>query len=238
MIAQATLPESGFGRPQVRDSLTALRLGHDGLEQFIGLLFDELDSLRDELDEEQTRLDDERHELRGAQAQIAAERTQWETDRQHWHDALQKRVVDLEKDRLALAAELESERRRSAEMADDFAEQRRQSADEQVEVSGELRRLRMLLDARVGAGGQGTGIRESEIEPEQAHEAAQVQSEKVDAPRSKREKSPVSENQDAPPQRKKPLTTNSTAPDPVMGPLLSQFQLLQRDVARRREKKN
>jgi DNA repair exonuclease SbcCD ATPase subunit len=238
MIAQATLPESEFGRAHLRDSLTALRLGHDGLEQFLGLLFDELDSLRDELDEEQARLDDERHQLREAQAQITAERNQWETDRQHWHDALQKRVVELEKDRLALAAELESERRRGAEMAEDFAEQRRQSADEQAALLGELRQLRISLDSRVGVGGHDSAIRERDGEADQAREKTSVQNAMDDAPRSKRARNSASEDDDAPPSRKKAVPTNPIQPDPVMGPLLSQFQLLQRDVARRREKKN
>src|ERR1700674_621889 len=144
MIAQATLPESSLDRNRIRESLSALRLGHDGLEQFVGLLFDELESLREQLDEEQMRLDEQRHELREIEAQIAAERSQWETDRQHWHDALQKRVVELERDRLGLVNELESERRRTSEMAQAAADQHRQFVAERAEWAAEMRELRQL----------------------------------------------------------------------------------------------
>ncbi|HEV2969764.1 MAG TPA: hypothetical protein VGY55_07225 [Pirellulales bacterium] len=238
MIAAATLPESGFDRAIIRDSLAELRFGHDGLEQFLGLLFDELDSLREELDEEQARLEDERHQLREKQAQITVERNQWETDRQHWHDALQKRVVELEKDRLALAADLETERRRSEETAEDFAAQRRQAADDHADLSGELRQLRMLLDAKVSVGGLGPASEDLDDEPSQTNETARDQTSKSDSPHVNRERNPASQDCNALPPRKKPAPANPSQPDPVMGPLLSQFQMLQRDVARRREKKN
>src|SRR5438270_7685946 len=145
MIAPATFPEVGLERNRIRESLSALRLGHDGLEQFVGLLFDELESLREQLDEEKMRLDEQRHGLREIEAQVAAERTQWETDRQHWHDALQKRVVELEQDRLSLTSELESERRRTSEMAQAAADQHRQFVAERAEWAAELRELRHLL---------------------------------------------------------------------------------------------
>src|ERR1700730_12277159 len=147
MIAQATLPEVGLERNRIRESLSALRLGHDGLEQFVGLLFDELESLREQLDEEKLRLDEQRHELREIEAQVAAERTQWETDWQHWHDALQKRVVELERDRLGLVSELESERRRTSEMAQAAADQHRQFVAERAESAAELRALRQARTA-------------------------------------------------------------------------------------------
>src|SRR5260221_2796644 len=149
MIGPATFPEVGLERNRIRESLSALRLGHDGLEQFVGLLFDELESLREQLDEEKLRLDEQRHGLREIEAQVAAERTQWETDRQHWHDALQKRVVELERDRLGLVNELESERRRTSEMAQAAADQHRQFVAERAEWAAEMRKLRQLsaLDA-------------------------------------------------------------------------------------------
>src|SRR5260221_3976963 len=154
MLAPATLPEVGLERNRIRESLSALRLGHDGLEQFVGLLFDELESLREQLDEEKLRLDEQRHGLREIEAQVAAERTQWETDRQHWHDALQKRVVELERDRLGLVNELESERRRPSEMAQAAADQHRQFVAERAEWAAELREQRQSLPTHSAAEGR------------------------------------------------------------------------------------
>jgi hypothetical protein len=248
MIAQATLSESSLDRNRIRESLSALRLGHDGLEQFVGLLFDELESLREQLDEEQMRLDEQRHELREIEAQIAAERSQWETDRQHWHDALQKRVVELERDRLALTAELESERRRTSEMAQAAADQHRQFVVERAESAAELRALRQARTAEPeggeeGIAGQdsgsrvepGSGVRdEAPIDLVHAEEdALKVNLRRIEA----ETKHPAAEVVINPPSRPKAAPVNSYQADPVMGPLLSQFQQLQRDVARRREKK-
>lgn len=248
MIAQATLPEVGLERNRIRESLSALRLGHDGLEQFVGLLFDELESLREQLDEEKLRLDEQRHELREIEAQVAAERTQWETDRQHWHDALQKRVVELERDRLGLVSELESERRRTSEMAQAAADQHRQFVAERAEWAAEMRSIRQLsvgdsADRELATTATTSG---EQIEPLSAlrgeapidlvhaeEEALKVNLRRIEVePKRRTEESAIG----LLPRAKGALGVMFQV-DPVMGPLLSQFQQLQKDVARRREKK-
>jgi hypothetical protein len=238
MIAQATLPEAGFDGNRIRDSLSSLRLGHDGLEQFVGLLFDEFDALREELESDQTSVDEERQALQNAQAQIAAERQQFETDRQHWNDALQKRVVELERDKLSLAAELESERRRSEEAAKAVAEQQRQFAAERAEWMAEVRQLRdrSKSDQNEHAG----EIPRTEFNEGDANPVADTLEQC--APKNSGRKAKSAATAPAVPvnviQPPKAPAFNPFESDPVMGPLMSQFQLLQRDVARRREKKS
>jgi hypothetical protein len=238
MIAQATLPETGFDGNRVRDSLSALRLGHDGLEQFVGLLFDEFDALREEFESDQTSLDEERQELRRSQAKIAAERQQWETDRQHWNDALQKRVVELERDKLSLATELESERRRSAEVAKAAVEQQRHFAEERAHWVAELKQLR----ERTGAD-PGDAVAEiplpafAEIGPAPELELAASRGAANGNHSAKQYVAALSTKPVAAALPKSPAF-NPFEADPVMGPLMSQFQLLQRDVARRRGKKS
>ena len=101
--------------------------------------------LREQLDDERLGIDEERHNVREAEARIAAERSQWETDRQHWHDTLQKRVVELEQDRITLASELEAERRRTSEMAQAATDQHRHFVAERTEFAAEIRELRQRL---------------------------------------------------------------------------------------------
>jgi hypothetical protein len=241
MIAQATLNETSFDGNRVRDSLSALRLGHDGLEQFVGLLFDEFDGLRDQLETDQASVEDERQELRRAQAKIAAERQQWETDRQHWNDALQKRVVELEHDKLALATELESQRHRSAEVAQAAAEQQRHFAEERAQWMAELRQLRERSGAQPCDAANGT----PPVDPVEAKtndefdwtalypptdESRPSESRRLKEQRSGQATKPAAA------AATKPPAFNPFEADPVMGPLMSQFQLLQRDVARRRKK--
>jgi chromosome segregation ATPase len=236
MIAQAPLSESTFDGNRVRDSLSALRLGHDGLEQFVGLLFDEFDGLRDQLETDQASVEEERQDLRRAQAKIAAERQQWETDRQHWNDALQKRVVELEHDKLSLATELESERRRSAEVATAAVEQQRHFAEERAQWMAELRQLREHSPAEQrDTANEMPPAAQKEAQPSVDIDWATLfppTNESRAAKEQPTERSAKSAAAKAP----KAPAFNPFEADPVMGPLMSQFQLLQRDVARRRKK--
>ncbi|HKD37231.1 MAG TPA: hypothetical protein VKB78_10530, partial [Pirellulales bacterium] len=200
-------------------------------------------------------IDEERHNVREAEARIAAERTQWKTDRQHWHDTLQKRVVELEQDRLSLASELEAERRRASDLSQAAADQQRQFVSERAESAAEIRELR----GRLAAGGatpdrdanaqhisngedeaanapepSGKVLREAPIDIIHAEELILKGAMDARPPSTPRTRRP-----DAAPQgpRTNAPGTNPLHADPVMGPLLSQFQKLQKDVARRREKK-
>ncbi len=240
MIASATLPEPGVDPNRIRASMAVLRLGHDGLEQFVGLLFDELDTIRDQLDQEQMRIDGQRHEFREIEAQFAAERNQWEIDRQHWHDSLQKRVVELEQERLTLSAELETERRRTSELSQTTADQQRQFATERAELTAELRELRQMVRSET-AGKRSTPVAaarpaKNETPVDALHadeEALKVDLKRVESATNHSLELLVAQAQRPP----KSAHAKPTAVDPVMGPLLSQFQQLQKDVARRREKK-
>jgi hypothetical protein len=254
MIALATMPEYALDRNRVRDSLAALRLGHDGLEQFVGLLFDELETLREQIDDERLEIDDERHNVREAEARIAAERTQWETDRQHWHDTLQKRVVELEQDRLTLAGELEAERRRASELSQASADQQRHFVAERTQLTAEIRELQQRLATGSANGDTASASQNSSVENGAADASQPREKVRHEAPvdivhaeelilkggtggRHGSTKSPRRQDPSSPAQRTAAAATNPMNADPVMGPLLSQFQKLQKDVARRREKK-
>jgi hypothetical protein len=255
MIALATMPEFALDRNRVRDSLAALRLGHDGLEQFVGLLFDELETLREQIDDERLEIDDERHNVREAEARIATERTQWETDRQHWHDTLQKRVVELEQDRLALVGELEAERRRGSELAQASADQQRHFVAERTQLTAQIRELQQrLATGSVNGDGAASALLHSSAENGAGDSVQPREKVRHEAPvdivhaeelilksgtggRHGSTRSPRRQDPTSTAQRVAAAATNPTNADPVMGPLLSQFQKLQKDVARRREKK-
>ncbi len=130
----------------IREALTALRTDQDGIEQSLGLMFDEVDASWDQLDHDRSWIDTRRQEIKQAQVDLAAQRSQWEADRQQWHDALQQRVVELEKDRLMLQSELESARTRAGELTQALADERQRSATERAEWTEELRLLREALD--------------------------------------------------------------------------------------------
>ncbi len=132
-------------RKQIERSLAAVRLGHDGLEQFLGLLFDELESCCERLDEERRTIAGDRRELADEQAHLSIERARWETDQQHEHRTWQKRIEELEHERSRRIAELEAERHRSAELTQTVAEQQRQITDEREEWTAEIHQLRSLL---------------------------------------------------------------------------------------------
>jgi chromosome segregation ATPase len=92
-------------------------------------------------------------ELAEARAQLARLREEVLTARTqakegaHASDAgRQQQICDLELERRALKAELDSVRRHAAELADHLAETRRQFVEERSEWNAELRHLRRLLE--------------------------------------------------------------------------------------------
>lgn len=97
--------------------------------------------------------------------------------------------------RATLEAELDTMRRRTAEQAEALSEQKRLAGQQQAELSGELKRMRSLME----------------------NLASQVRSE------------PVAPGDDAKPQ---------PAESSVLGSVLAQFEMLQRDINHRRTKRH
>ena len=82
---------------------------------------------------------------------IFPRRAQWEQDHRQRTDALQRRVVELEKDRLVLKLELESARSQATDLHETLTELQRQIAAERSEWNIELRMLRDVLDRQAGS---------------------------------------------------------------------------------------
>jgi hypothetical protein len=139
-------------RQALRAGLGELRAGQEELEEFVISLFEGLDAAWTEVEEDHARLKLERQKMTGAQADFSARRTQWEYDHRQRNDALQHRVVELEKDRLVLKVELESARSQATDLLATLNELQRQIAAERTEWNLELRMLRDVLDRQASSG--------------------------------------------------------------------------------------
>jgi chromosome segregation ATPase len=121
---------------------------------------------------------------------------------------LQQERAQLDQERVVLETELDMVRNRAAETAEALAQQQRQMADERQQWAQELKRMRRLLEGLAGRA--------------------------LDHPPAAR------------PQRTmvEPRRTNGTSPDepcaprangdPVLGSVMAQFEMLQKDIVRRR----
>jgi chromosome segregation ATPase len=118
-------------------------------------------------------------------------------------------LQQMEQDRLVLETELETVRNRAAEMAETLAEQRRQSAEERKQWTQELKRMRRMLEM----------LSAHRFE----HQAAP-------GPEPAR-----GESRD--PAGPSPEAAAAPAPhgDPVLDSVMAQFEMLQKDLARRRK---
>jgi hypothetical protein len=151
----AVVSSGGGSQPLVdgqafRQGLGALRAGHEEIGHFVSSLFEELDAAWIEFEDDHTRMSAERQKLADAQADFAARRGQWESDHRVRTDALQRRVVELEKDRLVLKAELESARAQATDLHQTLAELQQRIATERTEWNLELRLCREVLDRQSG----------------------------------------------------------------------------------------
>ncbi len=129
---------------------------------------------------------------------------------------------DLERERTELESELETVRQRCEELSETVAEQKRQLTDERAEWTAEFRQLRKILDKQSQLLAQriesvpGTPTTTTTVNfPHMAASAT----------------APVAAGASvaaAPAQ-------NAGAIDPVLGSVMNQFQMLQKDAARRRQ---
>ena len=126
-------------------------------------------------------------------------------------EALHEQIRQLEQqhsvlaqERSLLESELESLRYRAAEMTESLAEQKRQAAEQQTALSDELKQMRTLLETL----------------------SKQIEGAEARAPAA----TPV------PPAATSPRDGKSTdeASDPVLDSVMEQFEMLQKDLARRR----
>ncbi|GAB6167194.1 hypothetical protein JCM19992_31940 [Thermostilla marina] len=124
---------------------------------------------------------------------------------------LEEELSAAEQDRIALETELEVVRNRAAELLDMLSEQRRQMAEERSHWSGELKRLRrlmeVLLDRQIDTGAPGE------------YEAAGQSHPRV-----------VGYEE----QERTRAVASGGSVDPVLESVSAQFEILQKDLSRRR----
>ncbi|MGC4001895.1 MAG: hypothetical protein QM811_01575 [Pirellulales bacterium] len=145
-------------------------------------------------------------------AQLALERNERETTRLASEQALRQSVLDLERERSELELELENVRQRAVELGDELTELKRTCGEERESWQSEIRQLRKTIEKSAQA-----GPRVVEQPGEVVHETA----------------SPATHM----PEPAKPVAPTAGTFDPVLGSVLTQFQALQKDLARRRQPK-
>jgi chromosome segregation ATPase len=212
----------------VKQSLAALHAGQENFTRFITELFAEFENLT--------------QKLCAAEAQ-SAQATAVDTNSAELSAAtetLRTKVTELEEERRQLEEELENVRTHSANMAQVIEEQKRQMAEENAGWTAELRQLRRILDK------QATWI--SQQRENSSQYAADMESQQFAAPAEdypagpppilpiRTAQNPNREIQQQPAAMRPTGTAGQAGRhDAVLGSVLSQFEMLQRDVARRRD---
>ena len=212
----------------VKQSLAALHAGQENFARFITDLFAEFENLTQKLcvaeaqSAQPTAVDPNSAELSA------------------FTETLRAKVTELEEERRQLEEELENVRTHSANMAQVIEEQKRQMAEENAGWTAELRQLRRILDK------QATWI--SQQRENSSQYAADLESQQFAAPAEdypagqppilpiRTAQNPNREIQQQPAAMRPTGTAGQAGRhDAVLGSVLSQFEMLQRDVARRRD---
>jgi DNA repair exonuclease SbcCD ATPase subunit len=194
----------------VRDTLAALRAGHESLDLFVGQLFSGFETMRERLDQHDRRIKEERRQLALERERLTAERAklQGQIQASASESPRGESSADFDQERAALEEELESVRQRCEELSGTVAEQKRQLAEERAEWTAEFRQLRKILD------------KQSQILAQRVEHHAPA---------------PLAVVPAAAAACAAPNGGGARAPvDPVLGSVMNQFQLLQKDAARRR----
>jgi len=117
----------------------------------------------------------------------------------------------IDRERVVLETELDTVRHRAAEMTETLADQRREIGEERKQWALELKRMRSLLEAL---------SKRPTVLPAAASGPPQ---------------SAVDVNKAAPPAAPATVSASAAGPDPVLESVAAQFEMLQKDVVRRRE---
>jgi chromosome segregation ATPase len=170
-------------------------------------LAEQLSETRNELAEARREIQRQREELKTARADA----DQHEPDGQLKEQLGQmgKERAEWDQQRVVLEAELDAVRNRAAEMAETVAVQRRQLADERAQWTGELKRMRRLMEAVTNRRAEQDPAAESHQVPANSQDLADLSAES---------------------------TSKAAAEDSVLHSVMAQFEMLQKDLARRRKK--
>lgn len=205
------LEETESERAALRTTLEAAQTQADRLAQ----VTDELSRARTELTQARQEIERLRGDLEVVHHQAA--QSQPDGKLQDRLRRMEQERAKLDQERLVLETELDTVRNRAAEMAETLAEQRREMADERQQWTRELKRMRRLLEmlsarqVEVGVAkdeGQATNDKRRDIEPSSL------------APHP------------APPGSAAIIEEDG---DPVLDSVMAQFEMLQKDIVRRRQ---
>lgn len=238
-MSTATFPLADCS--SLKRSLAVVRAEHETYAQFVAELLADLESLQQKLAEAEAQIESQseqlaHHEAAQAEAVQAVDSAPDDGQPSEEELALQGKVTELENDRQALEDELETIRTRAVEMAEVIAEQKRQMAEDQSQWMTELRQLRRLLDKQSKVIAQQAELANAAGDPDPLG---------ISGSNGYSEVAPTATNGSAVHASQPATTEPSQAPaasrarlgssDPVLGSIMSQFELLQKDVARRRK---
>lgn len=179
------------------------------LEHYLDELFSELDRFREQFRGEELQLREERLKLVELRTKLAYDRADWEADHLDSNRDLLQQTHELQRERTELELELESVRQRSAELTDQLGEQKRNLAQERESWTNEFRQLRHTLEKQ-----------------------SQLLTQRVEAQNTFAALQPGVAAATA--QGTAAAAAATAQMDPVLGSVMSQFQMLQKDAARRR----
>jgi hypothetical protein len=201
----------------VRETLSLLRSGQESIDLFVGQLFGELDRMRDRLEQQERKLREERDQLLEDRRAFEQQQAQSPAvgDASLGSDSVN--VNEMERERVELETELEAVRQRCEELSATVAEQKRQLTDERAEWTAEFRQLRKILD------------KQSQLLAQRVETAPGV------AAPSPTITVPHLAAAPAPQPVAAGVPQHAGAVDPVLGSVMNQFQMLQKDAARRRQ---
>ncbi|MCC7084319.1 MAG: hypothetical protein IT427_04850 [Pirellulales bacterium] len=189
----------------------------DSIEQLLNGVFDDMESMCKSLDEQQSIFDRRCQTIESEKQQLSRALEQQHSIEPCADSALQAKIGELEQERQALEDELEAVRNRAADLATTISEQKRQMADERAEWTSELRQMRRVLDK------QSTWI------AQQAQQANAIST----PPSGYLPPGPGTGALASPNGNYAPAQAVANH-DPVLGSVLTQFELLRKDLERRR----
>jgi chromosome segregation ATPase len=194
------LEEADRQRAALRDAQQSAQTHTSHLAEVAGQLIDvhrELAEVRSGLERQCDSLDADNNEICDSPLEKVPleELRRMETERAEW-----------QQERAVLETELEAVRNRVAELSETLADEKRSVAEERANWSGELKRMRRLLERQPGP---------------------QVESAAV--PMS----APPQSATGVPPAEPSPAAASGG--DPVLNSVAAQFEMLQKDLARRRK---
>lgn len=209
----------------VNEVSVTLRAGQDGFEHFVNEVFADMEAMCRTLDEQREWFEARCQKLEEEKQRLANSLAERQSTGDLTDPSLPTKIAELEQDRQALEQELEEVRTRAADLGKTIGEQKRQMADERAQWTAELRQLRRILDK------QASWIAQQSRQP--AAFATGLAEPGVALPADSMPPMPgqaVVANTNGYPTPPPPAVNR----DPVLGSVLSQFELLRKDLERRR----